>query len=199
MSVTVVITNEDEARGLLRLAYQLAHSEEDSLVVLCAEEKDCAVVSDLIDFSSQSEKNPLLRIVSNSLESELKRTQDISSSPHFGYLKKEEIKTLSDAKTRCEEFNSSVCYINILLNEKLIWNVSSNQADSKIVNVITSELKTCESPYKNNVSKILKKYKFELKAKRVASFAEYWSQKDQKGRGIQREAVFDYVYVRSYC
>jgi hypothetical protein len=112
---------------------------------------------------------------------------------------KEEIKTLSDAKTRCEEFNSSVCYINILLNEKLIWNVSSNQADSKIVNVITSELKTCESPYKNNVSKILKKYKFELKAKRVASFAEYWSQKDQKGRGIQREAVFDYVYVRSYC
>ena len=89
MSVVVVVTDSKEADGLLRMAYQLAYAERTSLVVLCAEVKNCDLSVKPIDLIDYFEKDELIADIATTLNDEFERSTDISSSPHFGYVTKD--------------------------------------------------------------------------------------------------------------
>ena len=93
--------------------------------------------------------------------------------------------------------NTQYCYINILLNTKRIWNVSSNHKDSKIVNIINNELKTCSGDYTKSILPIFKRYGFSMKSRRVAPFSEYLSSPDLNNNTVKREIVYDLVFYRN--
>jgi hypothetical protein len=104
---------------------------------------------------------------------------------------------LEDAEKRCKDYNNNTCFINILYNRNTIWSVNSNQPDSRLSNMLITQLKTCQHPLDKTISAIMRTYKFELNVQQIVPYTECFNSEDQKILAV-RHPVTNMVWKRNY-
>ena len=104
---------------------------------------------------------------------------------------------MEDAEKRCKDFNTTTCFINILFNKNRIWSITSNQTDSRLVNMMVPQIKACQAPYERTIAAVMRKHKLDLSVQSIRGFKDYFSP-DDLVKTYARSPVTDMVWKRRF-